>query len=49
MIVETGLPHRRTFVPWTEVIPRHYHDIAQRFRRAQELVSSQHVVFIPQR
>ncbi|WKX94398.1 hypothetical protein Q1695_011560 [Nippostrongylus brasiliensis] len=37
LIVETGLPHRRTFVPWTEVVPRHYHDIAQRFRRAQEL------------
>ncbi|KAJ1360941.1 Structural maintenance of chromosomes protein 2 [Parelaphostrongylus tenuis] len=37
LIVETGLPHRRTFVPWTEVIPRHYHDIGQRFRRAQEL------------
>ncbi|KJH44532.1 RecF/RecN/SMC protein [Dictyocaulus viviparus] len=37
LIVETGLPHRRTFVPWTEVVPRHYHDINQRFRRAQEL------------
>ncbi|VDM55812.1 unnamed protein product [Angiostrongylus costaricensis] len=38
LIVETGLPHRRTFVPWTEVVPRHYHDMGQRFRRAQELV-----------
>ncbi|EYC45534.1 hypothetical protein Y032_0424g1216 [Ancylostoma ceylanicum] len=37
LIVETGLPHRRTFVPWTEVVPRHYDDIGKRFRRAQDL------------